>query len=94
MDSTPLLLFVLLFFHPGVVEVVVSLLNRKLGRQPIALRVSMKDWIILNCLYGLNFFLLAGGAFSLFCKSILDCNGEQVLFLIGALGLSGALGQG
>jgi len=90
----PILLFTLFLFYPQTVELMVNLLNRILGRQPIVLGVKMKDWLLLNFLYGLNFFLLAGGAFLFFCKSILDFNGdgEQTLFLIGSLGLSGVLG--
>ena len=59
----PILLLALLFFHPKMVEHIVNLLNRAVGRQPITLRVRMRDWFLLNFLYGLNFFLLAGGAF-------------------------------
>ena len=89
----PILLLALLFLYPKMVEHIVSLLNRTVGRQPITLRVRMRDWLLLNFLYGLNFFLLAGGAFFFFCKSILDFNEGQILFLIGALGISGVLGM-
>ena len=87
------LLLVLFGLHPRMVELAVSGLNRLLGRQSVALNVRWRDWILINVLYGCNFFLLAGGAFFLFCKSIFNVNGEQALFLIGALGLSGALGM-
>ena len=89
----PVVLSAIFFFHPKVVERMVSFLNQRLGRQPITLGVKTTDWIVLNCLYGVSFFLLAGGAFFFFCKSIISVNGEQALFLVGALGLSGALGM-
>lgn len=89
----PILLFALLFFQPKMVEHIVSLCSKIIGRQPVTLRLRMKDWIVLNFLYGLNYFILGGGAFFFFCKSIIDLDGEKGLFLIGALGLSSVLGM-
>lgn len=89
----PLLICAIFFFNPKIVERMVNLLNRIMEKQPVALGVKIGDWIVINCLYGLSFFLLAGGAFFFFCKSMFDFNGEHLLFLIGALGLSGALGM-
>jgi hypothetical protein len=67
----PILVMSLLFFHPKMVGLIVSLFNQVLGRQAIALRVGMKDWLSCNFLYGLNFFYWLEELFSFFVNRYL-----------------------
>ncbi len=89
----PIVLCAFFFFRPKVVERLVNLGNRFTGRPPITLSVGTKDWLILIILYGGNFLFFAGGAFYLFCNSLLSISQEKALFLIGALGLAGVIGM-